>query len=613
MKTQNKYLGSAQKLVQILFTKCPVSLGLLQTDYVKLFFNKPRFNYIVTTCFLMLFFFNACTQMPAKQPKPSEKEPQTQIPVEPTEPEQKIEIGTEIPIVEILIKEAETLNSQGDKKDALFIYNQAYSLGSEEQKQNILSSIENVLANTSSQDIIEFSSIENLQIPQPLLIYWLGINHVLENNLIEAKKIFEQYLMLYPDHSYYVDATQLIDMIKKSLFKRDSIGLLLPLTGKYKVFGQRALNGIQLAIQELSDRYDHEFKVIIKDTKADPIITQNAVRQLHQENVAAIVGPLLKVTEAGLVAQELQMPLIALTQKSDFPLQGDYLFSNFITPEMQVQTLGAYLFQELNIKKIAILYPNEKYGQKYMELFWDIVDEYEIDVVGVEAYDGKNTDFTEPIQKLTGEFFPVPEFLKSEIFDPYRFIDPKIINLDPVRHYKYQEIETKNRRSQKEKKDIEIDFDALFIPDSPSKINLILPQLAFHDARGMYIIGTNLWHNERILKESRRYNSKAVITDGFFADSQNPKTAEFTQKYQVVYGEKPKFLEAISYDTAFFLFKTVLDPSIESRHELVQALKGQRIYDGVTGTTMFDENGRARRELFLMTIKKNKFVEIYRK
>ncbi len=92
----------------------------------------------------------------------------------------------------------------------------------------------------------------------------------------------------------------------------------------------------------------------------------------------------------------------------------------------------------------------------------------------------------------------------------------------------------------------------------------------------------------------------------------NSKTAEFTQKYQGIYGDKPKFLEAISYDTAFFLFKTVLDQSIESRQQLVQVLKGQRIYDGVTGTTMFDENGRARRELFLMTIKKNKFVEISR-
>ncbi len=47
-----KHLGSAQKLVHILYGKYPVPWGLLQTDYVKLFFNDPlglnqkeNFNY----------------------------------------------------------------------------------------------------------------------------------------------------------------------------------------------------------------------------------------------------------------------------------------------------------------------------------------------------------------------------------------------------------------------------------------------------------------------------------------------------------------------------------------------------------------------------------------
>ena len=97
--------------------------------------------------------------------------------------------------------------------------------------------------------------------------------------------------------------------------------------------------------------------------------------------------------------------MIALTQKSEFPLGGDYLFSNFITPQMQVRTLGRYLFGNLGVKKIAFLYPDEKYGRTYMNLFWDMADEYGVQVVGVEAYDGNKTDFREPIQKLTGEYY----------------------------------------------------------------------------------------------------------------------------------------------------------------------------------------------------------------
>ena len=51
---------------------------------------------------------------------------------------------------------------------------------------------------------------------------------------------------------------------------------------------------------------------------------------------------------------------------------------------------------------------------------------------------------------------------------------------------------------------------------------------------------------------------------------------------------------------------------IDSREELKDSLQGRRIFEGVTGNTIFDENGIAHRQLFLMTIKKNKFVEIIR-
>jgi len=75
---------------------------------------------------------------------------------------------------------------------------------------------------------------------------------------------------------------------------------------------------------------------------------------------------------------------------------------------------------------------------------------------------------------------------------------------------------------------------------------------------------------------------------------------------------KPQFLEAISYDTASMLFLTAMDETIDSRQTLKDALQGKRIFEGVTGNTIFDKDGIAHRKLFLMTIKKGEFVEINR-
>ncbi|MBT3176165.1 MAG: penicillin-binding protein activator [Desulfobacula sp.] len=565
----------------------------MMSDYL----NNYHYKYLIIL--FVIFCLSACAKMPAKVPVEKEK----------VQKEKIEEDSPKISIIKSLSHEAKKFAIQGDFQDALFIYNQALSQADADQKPQLISAIESVLVKTPAKTIQEFINIKNIHIPRSLLLYWLGLNYASENNAVKSREILEVFLLEYPDHPYYSDAADLVEDMKKSLFNRHTIGCLLPLTGKYAIFGKRALTGVQLAIQELSKKYDKQFKLIIKDTQANPDITIDCIQQLYKKNVAGIIGPLLMVHEAGQEAEKLQIPIIALTQKSDFSLKGEYLFSNFITPEMQVRTLGEYLFLNLGIKKVAILYPNEKYGKKYMKLFWDIVDEYEGEVVGVEAYDGKKTDFSDPIKKLTGQFFPIPDFLKPESVIPENDVK---LNNDQADMDSAQTDALSDKPIKKGEEKIQIDFEALFIPDSPSKLNMILPQLAYYDAKGMYLVGTNLWHNKKLLKDVKGYNKQAVIADGFFDGSQNPATLEFTKKFKAVFNTKPKFLEAISYDTTSILFLSAMDETIDSRQSLKNALKVRRIFKGATGNTFFDKDGTAHRDLFLMTIKKGKFVEINR-
>ncbi len=560
--------------------------------------NLLRYS-LLLICIVILSM-SSCTKMPLA---PSDdKDKQVTEPATSDKDKTAREDELKPSIVKNLSDQARQFALQENYQDALFLYNQALDQDSVQsdgpERSMLIADIESLLSETPAMVIKEFIGIKNINIPRSLLLYWLGLNYALENNSANAIETLETFLSEYPDHSYHTENLELVEKIKESMFERDTIGCLLPLTGKYAIFGQRALTGIQMAIEELSNTYSKQFKIIIIDTKADPEIAAQGVRKLHEKNVAGIIGPLLSVEQAGIEAQKLKIPLIALTQKTDFPLLGDYLFANFITPKMQVQTLGAYLFQELGIKKVAILYPDEKYGKIYMELFWDIVDQYSGEIVGVESYDGKKTDFKEPIQRLTGEYYPIPDFLK-----------PEPIELESIQFLPFDTL--KDLKEEEEGK-IEIDFEALFIPDSPSIVNMILPQLAYNDATDIYLVGTNVWHHKSLLKDAKGYNKKAVISDGFFNNSQNPVVIEFTDKFESMFDIKPKFLEAISYDTASMLLTFAMDEYIDSREELKDSLQGRRIFEGVTGNTIFDENGIAHRQLFLMTIKNNKFVEIIR-
>lgn len=461
----------------------------------------------------------------------------------------------------------------GAFEDAFYTYDQALSLNPETlQKNRILNQVDQVLAKSTSDLIQTFMETPYLAVPQPLLHYWLGVNLALENEYTKAVDVLTRYMDLWPDDPRVPEAQEQVALIRQNLFNKDTIGCLLPLSGKYGIYGHKALKGIQLAIQDLGAAHNRKFNIVIKDTQGDPDIAAACVDELDQANVAGIIGPLLAVDKAGARAQELKIPLIALTQKEDFALSGEYLFSNFITPRMQVQTLVAYVVKTLGLQKLAVLYPDEPYGRRHMQQFSQAAAEYGAEVVGIQAYDGSRTDFAVPIQKLIKQ----------------------------------------SGRPSDSSDSITTQFQALFIPDSASRINMILPQLAFHDVQRVVLLGTNLWHHPSLLDQTKGYNENTIITDGYFEHSQKPATIRFTQSFSHMYDETPGLLEAIFYDTAQILLSTAMDPLVDSRQRLLAALLEEKIFEGATGRTLFNSNGTARKELFLITIKNDRFVEIDR-
>ncbi len=570
---------------------------------------KTCFSWIHILCLICCLGWG-CAKKPIEKVEPV---PEPLVQTKEIFPQETPESQKEVDLVAVLCTQALEFAQNERFRDALLIYNQALAQADDQEMPVVISKIEKVLTRADAQLIRDLLDMENLIIPEPLLMYWLGVNLMAKGDHQGARTVLEAYTQKFPDHSYSRDARDLIQDINRLEIRKDTIGCLLPLSGKYGVFGQRALKGIQMAVRDFSKNRGLEVKVIVKDTGSDPEKAAQCVEELDREKVIGIAGPLLAVDMAGEKAQELGIPMIALTQKNDFPLQGQYLFSNFITPQMQVQALGEYAFRKLGITKVAILYPSERYGNTYKDLFWDVADEFGVDVVGVEAYKGTDTDFTLPIQKLTGEYFKVPDIIKQKrALEQQAVLNEFLSDSDSIDLSGADSIGSQPVRGAISRKEdeIKIDFGALFIPDSSSRLNLILPQLAFNDARGMVLLGTNLWHDKGLLKGTKGYNRNAVITDGYFGGSTRPATIRFEEDFTRLFQESPGFLEAVSYDTAYILFNACQDETVNSRTALRQSLLNQASFNGVTGNTIFDQSGAARKELFLITVKRGRFAEI---
>ena len=507
----------------------------------------------------------------------------------------------------------DTYNAMSSPKDAVNYYIMALRISKDIEKDSIIKKLKVTIAGLEHQDIITlFNQVKDNTL-KGYLMFQLGLIYAEEEEYDEALKILTAFTEKFPEHENVQQAKRLISLInKRSVYSRYTIGCLLPLSGPYKIYGNGALKGIQLAFNQFNAKNpERSIKIIVKDTGSDSAESEVAVKELFEENVAAIIGPVITSGSAAKAAQNYRIPIITLTQKDNIPELGEYVFRNFITPGMQVKALVSYAAKELGLKSYAILYPDEKYGETFMNLFWDEVIAHKGKVVGVESYKPDGTDFADPIKKLVGLYYDVPEDLKN-IDETAKekengeatgnIIETLLSPLDD----KSENWDIK----ESEESEAIVDFDAVFIPDAPKKSGLIIPQLAFYDVKDTYLFGTNLWHSDNLIDMAYKHAQGAIMPDGFFAESKSQNVKQFVDGYNEIFHQNPGFIEAVAYDTALILFQIVSRPDVRFRSVIKNELKRIDGFKGVTGLTSFDNDGNAIKNLYLLQIRGQRFVEL---
>ncbi|HAG50789.1 MAG: hypothetical protein A2X87_03015 [Deltaproteobacteria bacterium GWC2_42_51] len=360
------------------------------------------------------------------------------------------------------------------------------------------------------------------------------------------------------------------------------IGVILPLSGKYSQFGEQALKGVLLA----SDVFDLALKkneglnieVVVRDTRDDPIASEKAVEELVNEvGVVAIIGPLLSVTATETVkkAQEVSVPLIALSQKIGVTGTGDYIFRNFLLPSEQTKAIASYAIDKLKYKKFAILYPSSPYGIELANLFKEEVKKGKGEILAEEQYREGQTYFGDEI----------------------------------VRLFKIKETEKKEGRRRIKTYERAVTVDALYIPDYFDTIGLIVPHLAYYNVKDVKLLGSNGWNSPKLIELAGKYVEGAIVVDGFFAGSRRENTIQFVYSFKNIYGAEPDILAAQAYDATKMIVEAIIG-GFKERNEIRDRLASLKDFPGATGTIAFDKNRETAKGLFILTVKDGKIVEI---
>ncbi len=476
----------------------------------------------------------------------------------------------------------DTYVAMDSPEDSIYFFAMAYKMSEDQKKDSIIVKMKEAVSKLDSASILSLLNYIEDKLPKGYLMYQLGVNYSKEEKPDEAVRALTGFVKSFPEHENVQQANLLIEEIAgKAVYSRYTIGCLLPLSGRYKKYGNRAMKGIELALSQFNSKAANpSIHLLVKDTGGNRDKAILAMHDLQNNQVAATIGPIITAEAVATAARHSGIPMITITQKENITEISDNVFRNFITPEMQVKAVVSYAAEVLEVKNYAVLYPEEKYGIHFMNLFWDEVLKCGGRIVGAEAYNPSHTDFKDPIKKLVGLYYEVPDDLKEK---------PDVENKEP---------------------EPVVDFEAIFIPDGPTKVGLIIPQLAFHDIEDVYLLGTKLWHSKKLVDMTKEYIQRAIIPDGFFPESTSVRVRDFVEKFEKTYAEKPGFIEAIAYDTSMILFQILSKPDIRSRNAIKNELTLLKDFQGVTGLTSFNDKGDVKKELSLLRIKGDKFIEL---
>ena len=473
-------------------------------------------------------------------------------------------------------------------KEGLENYMCVYQLADPQERTEIMSKIKDIITYLKEPELNSLLDVYIDKVPGGYLRLQLAKEYEVEDQIEPAIKVLSEFVSLFPHHDEFENATGLMEELKSRLVvDRFSIGCVLPLSGPYESFGNRALMGIELALNQFNAQpHVNPIQLLIKNSKGVPNEAASVVESLVlKDGVIGVIGPMVTSESAAIRAQDLKCPIMTLTQKPDITKLGDYVFRNFLTFSLQVKAIVAYAAQELGIKKFAVLYPEERYGISFMNTFWDELILHGAEIVGVESYGPDQTDFADAIKRLVGLYYPRPE-------EPAEYL----IDLSP--------------EEEKEGPEPIIDFGAVFIPDTFEKVGLIAPQFPFYDVADALLLGTNLWHSDKLIQMAQKYVQGAIVPDDFFVNSSSPGVRNFVKSFKEIFGISPGFLEAEAYDTASMFFKLVNQPEVQSRRTLKTALMDIKDFPGVTGLTSFDETGDVNKQIYLLKIKGRQFVQI---
>ncbi|NQW13525.1 MAG: ABC transporter substrate-binding protein [Rhodobacter sp.] len=188
------------------------------------------------------------------------------------------------------------------------------------------------------------------------------------------------------------------------------IGFNVPLTGFAAADGESALNGAQLAVEQVNAAggiNGDMLELVVYDDQASPKEAVPIAQKLIEKDgvVAAVSGSYSGSTRAAAgILQEAGVPYIsAYAIHPDITRAGNYVFRTSFVGEVQGRAGAKLAGENLGLKRAVILTIKNDFGQSLAAGFKEAAAKFGVEVIGEYEYSIKDRQFGPIVSKIRSD------------------------------------------------------------------------------------------------------------------------------------------------------------------------------------------------------------------
>ena len=356
--------------------------------------------------------------------------------------------------------------------------------------------------------------------------------------------------------------------VAHSQVKEIKIGLITPLSGDVKTFGESVRNSFMFAVDEANAKggvAGMKIVPVIVDDKNDPTEAANAANLLvNQYRVKAIVGsvtskatiPISDIVQAGkipTITPTATNPKVTVADGK----RKDYMFRACFIDPFQGAVMAKFSRDTLKKKKAAVLFDaSNDYSKGIAEVFRDAFRKMGGEVVAYESYGKDDVDFSALLTKVKAS-----------------------------------------------------GADVLFLPDYYNKVGLIAKQ-AQEKGLKIQLVGPDGWDSPDLVKIAGTAIDGGYFSNHYSPDDKRPEVAAWVKKYKEKYGQVPDALGTLAYDATNLLLEAIRKAGSDDPKKIREALASIRDFKAVSGKSTLDRNGDSIKSAAILKIEggQQKFV-----